>query len=350
MKGWCVCIVILVFPFLVFAQDGVELTPSSSGRDSVRDLNIKRFPNHFFIYPVIKQRSLTFELEKRGRGDLLTYRPNNSFSFGVGLYLFELGFELAFAIPLDEKSRKIFGESEARDIQLNVLGKRFGIDAFYQKYSGFYITEKGNEPEAQMPFPQRPDIISRNFGLTNYYLFNHQKFSFRSVYNFAERQVYSKGSFLMFSSISSFKLSADSSILTTEQEAIFGENVSFKYLRYATFSLAPGYTYSLIYKNFFLNGTLAIGPAHHWTNYEYENNVNNYETSVNSFVAARIGIGYNGNRLFGGISFLTQGSQVRFEGAQFSNNNGAFKILIGYRFREVGFLQKRVWDLVPFKI
>lgn len=340
----------LLFTLSAWAQQDVEISPPVTKKDSIRESYIKRFPDHFFVYPVIKQRSLSFELEKRGRSDLLTYKPNNSYSFGVGLYLFELGFELAFAIPVDEKTKSIYGSSKARDLQLNILGKKWGLDAFYQKYSGFYVTDKGDEPEPGLPFPQRPDIHSRNYGLTGNYVFNNQKFSFRSVYNFAERQLYSKGSFLIFSNVGSFKLLADSSILNSSQELIYGEKVSFTRLRYTTLSLAPGYTYSLIFKNFFLNGTLSIGPAHHWIYYKLENGADRNEIAINSFVAARIGIGYNGNRLFGGISFITQGSQVRFEDVRFSNNNGAFKILIGYRFREFGPLKKRFWDLIPINL
>jgi hypothetical protein len=332
------------------AQQDIEISPPVMKKDSVRDLYIKRFPDHFNVYPVIKQRSLNFELEKRDGSDLLTFKPNNSFSFGVGLYLFELNFELAFAIPIKEKTKSIYGSSEARDIQLNILGRKFGLDAFYQKYTGFYITDKGDEPESGSPFPQRPDIESRNYGLTGNYVFNNQKFSFRSVYNFAERQLYSKGSFLMFSNVGSFRLTADSSILSTSQEAVFGDNVSFTHLKFTTFSLAPGYTYSLIFKNFFLNGTLSIGPAHHWINYKLKGGEERNEIEINAFVAARLGIGYNGDRLFGGITFVTQGSQVRFEDVRFSSSNGSFKILIGYRFREFGPLKKRVWDLIPFKI
>jgi hypothetical protein len=340
----------LLLSLNALAQQDIEISPPSSPKDSVRDQYIKRFPDHFNLYPVIKQRSLNFQLEKRDRSDLLTFKPNNSFSFGLGMYLFELNFELAFAIPINEKSKSIYGSSKARDVQLNIIGKRWGLDIFYQKYSGFYITDKNDEPESGVPYPQRPDIDSRNFGLTGNYLFNNQKFSFRSVYNFSERQLYSKGSFLVLSSIGSFRLSADSSILSSQQEVIFGEKVSFERLRYTTFSIAPGYTYSMIFKNFFLNGTLAIGPAHHWIYYKLEDGPDRNEIAINSFIAARIGIGYNGDRLFGGISFVTQGSQVRFEDVQFSNNNGAFKILIGYRFREFGPLKKRVWDLIPFKI
>jgi hypothetical protein len=341
--------ILLLCSLYSWAQE-LEISSPVTKKDSVRDLYIRRFPDHFNAYPVIKQRSLNFQLEKRDRSDLLTFKPNNSYSFGLGLYLFELNFELAFAIPLDEKSKSIYGSSKARDLQLNILGRKWGFDIVYQKYSGFYVTDKDDEPEADIPYPQRPDIDSRNLGLTGNYIFNNKKFSFRSVYNFAERQLYSKGSFLVFSNIGSFRLTADSSILSSDQKLVFGEQVSFTQLRYTSISLAPGYTYSLIFKNFFLNGTLAVGPAHHWIKYKLEDGPEKNEIAINAFIAARIGIGYNGDRLFGGISFVTQGSNVRFEDVRFSNNNGVFKILIGYRFREFGFLKKRVWDLIPIKI
>jgi hypothetical protein len=332
------------------AQESVEVASPATNKDSVRGIHIKNFPDHFFVYPVLKQRSLNFELQRNRGNDLLTFKPNNTFSLGVGLYLFELGFELAFAIPINEKSRYIYGESDARDLQLNVLGKRWGLDAFYQKYSGFYITDKGNEPATGNPYPQRPDIDSRNFGFTANYVFNNQRFSFRSVYNFAERQLVSKGSLLLFAAVRSFRLSADSSIVSNQQQQIFGDNVSFEQLRYTTFSIAPGYTYSMIYKSFFLNGSLAVGPAHNWIKYQLEAGDERNEISINTFVSARIGIGYNGDRMFGGVIFFSQGSIVKFEDVKFSNNNGSFKILMGYRFGETGILKKRVWDLIPFKI
>jgi hypothetical protein len=343
---------LLIFPLLLVAQDISVAGPTAQQeKDSIRNYYIKHFPEYFFLYPVLKQRHLNFELQKEtGDENLVTFKPNNSYSFGMGLYLFEVNFELALAIPIDEKSKAIYGNSDARDIQLNILGKKWGLDAFYQRYTGFYVTDSQEDVLPGNPYPQRPDIISRNRGLTGNYVFNNQKFSFRSAYNFAERQVFSKGSFLLFCSLSSFRLKADSSIINDTQRLAFGENLAFTKLKYSTFSIAPGYTYSIVFENFFLNGTLSIGPAHHWINYRLEGGDDRAETAINSFVAARIGLGYNGQRIFAGISFLTQGSNVKFEDTRFSNNNGSFKILFGYRFRETGFLKKRVWDLVPFRI
>jgi hypothetical protein len=344
------CILIFICNVVV-AQDITTTSTIPHEYDSIRSYYIKRFPNHFFIYPVIKQRSLNFELERINEpDDIIAFKPNNTYSLGAGFYLFELGFEVAFAIPLKEKSIGIYGESDARDIQLNILSKKWGVDLFYQKYSGFYLIDSNNPVQPDQPYPQRPDLDSRNYGITGIYVFNNRKFSFRSAYNFVERQVFSKGSLLLFSSLSSFRVLADSSIIGHTQRDRFASNVWFKKLQYATLSLAPGYTYSVVYKGFFLNGSLSIGPAHHWIAYQLDNGPERYQTSINTFIATRIGLGYNGERMFGGITFITQGSNVKFEDVRFSNNNGAFKILIGYRFRESGFLKKRVWDLVPFDI
>jgi hypothetical protein len=266
------------------------------------------------------------------------------------MYLFELGFELAFAVPLDDKSITRYGESRARDVQFNLLAKKWGLDTYYQKYSGFYVTDPNADMAPGSPYPQRGDIISRNVGLTGNYVFKNQQFSFRSAYNFSERQLFSKGSVTLFSSLSTFKITADSAIIDDAQQVILGGNAAFTKLRYTSLSIAPGYTYSIVYENFFLNGTLSVGPSHHWISFRREGEGEQYETAINSFVAARIALGYNGERFFGGISFLTQGSNVKFEDLRFSNNNGSFKILIGYRFREFGFLKKRVWDLIPVKV
>ena len=328
-----------------------ELIPVTQDKDSVRRYYIKGFPDYYFIYPVLKQRSLSFELAKSNSKSLLTYKPNNSYSLGVGFYLFELGVEVAFAIPLNEQSIERYGKSDASDVQLNVLTKRWGVDAFYQRYTGFYIVDNENEPLANEPFPQRSDIGTRNFGFTGHYVFNHQKFSFRSAYNFSERQLYSKGSFLLLGTLYTFRVAADSSVVNSNRQSDFGSGVDFTRLRYTTFSIAPGYTFNLTYNHFFLNTTLALGPAHHWVNYNLEaSSSTNHDIAINTFFGARIAIGYNGYRLFGGISFISQGSTLRFDDVDFSNNNSVFKILVGYRFQEFGILKKRVWDMLPFQI
>lgn len=333
--------------FQLIAQEDVEVTAAVPGKyDSLRSIYIKSYHDHFFLWPVLKQRRLDFELEDLPeRRKSLTYHSNKPYAFGLGMYLFELGVELTFDVPLDEKSKEIYGESDARDIQLNIFTKKWGLDLYSQKYSGFYIEDAAVKARANTPYPQRPDIVTRNVGLTGNYIFNNKKFSFRSAYNFAERQLRSAGSFVLFASISGFKARGDSAILGDAYSADFGVDSEIRQIKSTTFSVAPGYSYSFIHKGFFINATLALGPSHNWLSYEAEDGSTKNDIEFTPFFVARIALGYNGDHFFSGLSFVSQGSNAKFDSVQLSSSSGMFKILLGYRFREFGILKKRIVDL-----
>ncbi len=330
----------------VFAQDDIEATSLSSDYDSLREHYIKSYPDHFFIWPVLKQRAQDFELKSLANGkDRLNYKSNKPYALGVGLYLFDVALELTFAVPLNEKRRAIYGESKSRDLQINALGEKFGVDAYFQKYKGFYITDPNVKMLPNQPYSQRADIETSNIGMNGSYVFNNKKFSFRSAYTYAERQLRSNGSFILFSSLSAFKVSGDSAIIADDDASKFGSNANIKIIKATTLGIAPGYTYSLIYKGFFLNGTLAIGPAHNWLFNQAEGGSTQNDIKFSTFVAARIGLGYNGDHFFGGLGFVNQSRSAKFETIQFSSTTTTFKILIGYRFREFGILKKRLVDI-----
>lgn len=332
-------IIVMLTPLLGYSQQA----------DSLRAYYIQEYPDHFFIWPVLKYRSLSFEVKhKRRDSDKITFKPNNSVTLGAGFYLFDLGFELTFAVPTDPRSEAKYGKSNARDVQLNILSKKFGADLYYQKYEGFYKDDSRVSIPKGQPFPLRPDIDTRNFGVSGIYVFNNRKFSLRSSYTFAERQLHSKGSFMLYGTVNSFKLQADSVVLTPKERTGLGSGADFIRLRYTTLSIAPGYSYNVVYHKFFFNATLSVGPAHHWIFYERDNGERKDDISINTAASVRLGIGYNSDRLFGGIGFSSQSRTVVFDEVRFANSTNTFKILIGYRFREFGALKKRVWDFIPF--
>jgi hypothetical protein len=345
MRTIVVTILFVFSGIITVAQDaGLSRYPRPRS-DSLRRQYIRSYPEYFFIWPVVKQRSLDFELTPSGAREGVFYQSNRPYSLGVGVYLFELGLELAFAIPTDERSRQLYGESDATDLQLNVLGKKWGGDLFYQRYRGFYLEDESVKIASNVPYPQRPDITTRNFGVSLNYTFNHNRFSFRSAYNYVERQLRSAGSFLLFGNLSSFTAAGDSAILGQPYLARFSEDARVQEIRTTSLSVAPGYTYSLIFKGFFLNGTLAVGPAYNWLKYADADGPDEFDTKFNLFVAARLGIGYNGDRFFGGVSVMNQSTTARLEHAELNSANGIFKMVVGYRFKEFGLLTKRVWDL-----
>lgn len=343
----------LLFIILLAAWPGVYAQESTTvsvypeeNKSSERSQYIRSYPDNFFIWPVLKQRRLDFDLRStENRKNTLAYKSNRPYSLGIGMYLFELGVEIAFAIPLDEKSKRIYGDSDSRDIQMNILGKKWGADLFIQSYDGFYIDDPDSKPPSNTPYPQRSDISTRNFGASVNYIFNHNRFSFRSAYNFAERQLQSAGSVIAFGSLADFQLTADSALAGDVYRDRFGESSRVKDVKSTVFGAAPGYTYSLIYRGFFLNGAVAIGPAYNWSIYNLESGGSVKDSRFTLYTAARISIGYNGDRIFGGFSFINQEHGARFEKVELSSSNSTFKILVGYRFNETGFLKKRIWDL-----
>jgi hypothetical protein len=152
----------------------------------------------------------------------------------------------------------------------------------------------------------------------------------------------------MYGTINSFKAEADSAMLSSAVQVGFGEGSDFEDLRYTTLSVAPGYSYNFILKKFFINGTLTIGPAHHWVYYQTEDGTEHYDVSFNATTTLRLAVGYNSDRVFGGIGLSIQSRAVAFEDIRFENASSTFKILIGYRFKEKGLLKKRAWDFIPF--
>lgn len=310
--------------------------------DSTRSEYIQRFPDKFFIWPLFKKRSLSYDI-RNGDNDKIKYKPNNSFSLGFGVYLFEVAAELSFALPIGDKSEAAYGSTDAREFHANFIGRNWGVDIFRQKYSGFYFNDPSGNSGVVI---KRPDIDLTNTGVNGIYAFNKNKFSLKSAYNFSERQLKSGGSIILTGNLNTFRLSADSVILTRSYNQINNDS-DLLLMRYTTISVAGGYTYTLVHRSFFLNGALSIGPAHNWILYSQPGGDENYDIAVNTYSDIRVAIGYNGDRIFGGMSLVTQSRYIRFDDIRFANTNTFVKLMIGYRFTEVGVLKKRAKDYIP---
>jgi hypothetical protein len=316
-------------------------------RDSVRAQYIEEFPDNFSVWPFLKYRALSFSIsDKNQKKPAVVFNPNNDFKLGAGFYLFELSFEVSISVPIAVRDKSIYGESKATDLQVNMLTKSFGLDLYYQKYSGFYEDDEGIKIPPGVSYPLRPDIVTRNLGASAFYVWNNRKFSIRSSYNYADRQKKSAGSFILYGTINTFSLAADSAILSASKQTEFGSYTDFSHLRYTTFSLAPGYSYNLVLKRLFFNGTIAVGPAHHWVYYRPEIGRGHYDVIFNNSYTLRLATGYNGHRFFTGAGIVVQSRVLKFQDIRFENSTSVFRLVIGYRFHEKGFLKKRYFDFL----
>ncbi|MEO8473294.1 MAG: DUF4421 family protein [Chryseolinea sp.] len=325
----------------------VELAPSMTTHlDSVRAKYIKSYPDHFFIWPLIKQRRLDFRLQDTpSHNKLVTYKSNKPYFVGVGLYIFEVVLEITGAVPFQELSESRYGKTYANDLQLNLFGKQWSVESFRQRYRGFYISDPDVDIAAGAPYPQRADLVTRNTGITGSYAFNKKKFSYRSPYNFADTQLRTAGSLMIFGTLSNFKTRGDSAILGRRYENDFGSNSHIQEFKSTTLSIAPGYSQSFIHKGYFLNATLALTAAPNWVSYRLDDGKEHSSVKLAAFYMARISIGYSAKRWFTAINYVTQGGNAKYDGIQLLTSSGTMKLLFGYRFREFGILKKRVADI-----
>lgn len=336
MRAW-----LIVFASMLLIPARGQVT------DSLRDGYVESYPDYFFVWPLLKARSSQFDIRRAdNRSQVLTYRPNNSYGAGLGVYVFELALEATLSVPVDEKRTTLYGKSKEFDVQINALSKHWVGDVFYQKYRGFYRDDSSLPVPANQPHPQRPDVVTEDLGINGVYFFNRHRFSYRSAYNFAERQKRSAGSFLLAGSINTYELRADSSIYGPAYNSIYGNSAAINRLRATSISIAPGYSYTLVLDRWFVNAAVSVGPAFTRLGYRV-NDANGSIQRLNTYADVRFGLGYNGDRFFTGLTWVSQTRAVTIDEMRLTTNSLTLRILAGYRFREFGILRKRAFDLLP---
>lgn len=317
-------------------------------QDSTRDQFVESYSHYFFIGPLLKKNNLDFDLVSADDPKKsYNFKANHAFSLGFNINLFDVNLGIVFPVPLETKSEQLFGRSDVKDFQLTAISKRWFADVYFQKYNGFYVQSSDVAIPSGQPFPQRPDLVTNNSGMSFAYVFNHKKFSLRAPYLFSERQKISKGSFLFSYVLSSFTMAADSALIPAAKWMAWGDGARVNDVRFTSLGIAPGYSHTIVLDKFFLNVTLVLGPAHYWVRYQDETGVDRNDIRIDSYSLGRIGIGYNGDRFFGGLSITSQARNVTYESTTFQNSISTVRLVAGFRFLEEGLLKKKATDLIP---
>ncbi len=326
----------------------VGMTCFANEKDSIRGDFVESYSSYFFLGPLLKKNNLEFDiLSATDAGKRYTFKANHTFSLGFNVNLFDVNLGIAFAVPLNTKSEMLFGSSDVSDLQLTAISKRWFADVYYQRYNGFYIQSPDVVIPTGQPFPQRPDLVTSNLGMSFAYIFNNNKFSLKAPYLFSERQKVSKGSFLLSYVLSSFTMEADSALIPSAQWIEWGDGASVNEVRFTSLGLAPGYGHTFVTRKFFLNLTLVLGPAHYWVRYKDLSNQSENDIRIDFYSLGRVGIGYNGDRFFSGVSVTSQSRNLTYEQTTFQNSISTVRLVAGFRFKEKGFLKRKATDLIP---
>lgn len=328
---------------LLSASLFIGLSHFVSAQDSVRSRYVETFLEYSMVNPFVQALKDNFSLKNRGGKERSSFYPNNTYQTGCGVYFFGVGFDIAYSLQPDKSRIEEYGKTTYYDIRTNFLYGNWGINFFVKKYHGFYRQDSFGMLKDKIAL--RPDIVTTNTGAEGIYALNQNKFSLCSSYIFSERQIKSSGSVILSGTVNKFTLTSDSSVVSNEFKKAINVRSSFNFLRYTTMSIAPGYSYNIIWRRFFANITFAIGPAYHWVRFVTERKTH-YDINLNTYVDFRFAVGYNGPRFFGGVSLTEIDRDIRLDRVTFSNGSFLLRFNVGMRIRDKGFMKKRVLNIM----
>lgn len=338
MKGRITYLIILnlIISFKATSQD-INI------QDTVQNEYIKSYSDFMNVRAITSFRNLSINLSERGHPPVANYSPNNRGFIGFGAFLFDLGIEVAFKYPKAfEGNRDIYGSTDFIDIQSNIYGKAINFDLTFQKYEGFYLANVNDFDfifSQDASIPVRGDMKATNTLLNIIYLFNSDKFSFRSAYNQTEKQLKNAGSFLVLTSFSYFRLQGDSAFIYSESIDPLANGTSLIDGHFNTISLLPGYAYNFVWKNFLLNITASAGAGLQHQVYTLENKDDN-SWQVEPKLNLRAALTYDNNWFFAGVHYIMHDSYTSVKSLRIQTEVSNFKIFAGYRFRKFGIFKR----------
>lgn len=166
------------------------------------------------------------------------------------------------ALPATRGSIDEFGESKSFDLQANLVGKNWGLDALTEQHKGYHIEGSSLPVCGGIHKEQRKDTETVSTGISGLFFFFKRRSSVRATFNFYERQMKSAGSPMAMLIFNRFRFKAYSLVSNLSKNNSFGDGGDFKELGYSSVAVAPCYAYTYaLKKKRFLAGAASVGPS-----------------------------------------------------------------------------------------
>ncbi len=310
---------------------------------------INPFPEKVTGRVYLSEKYTDITIEDVNLGTELSYKPNTTLNLGIGVTVKSYTLNLAYGFKFLNPD---VGQGDTRylDLQSHIYTRALVIDFYGQFYKGLYLE---NTRELDPNYPEeyylRPDIYEQILGITGYYLFNNQKYSFRAGMTQNEQQLKSAGSWMAgIETYYSFAV-GDSALIPTFTGERFQSFTNAE--RMAVFKAGPsgGYAHTFVVaKKFFLmlSLTVNVGIGNYVVQTEDGTRKNTTSVDLNTF--GRFALGYNNEKWYLGITTIDNsiGVSSKDEGllAQFGIGNVRFNY--AWRFVPKPRLQKYI-DYLP---
>ncbi len=264
----------------------------------------------------------------------LNLRPNSPTALGIGFNYKSYGLGIAIGIPKSASSNEKYGKTNRFDLQVNVYGKKIGIDGFAQFYKGYYVANPKDFMEWENDYyPQLPDMKIYSIGLNAFYIFNSDKFSYKAAFVRNQVQLKSTGSFTagLFGQLDVAE--TGQGFIPQDFPDSIRSNFDLKAFKTLAAGVTVGYLYTwIISKKFFLNIGATPGFGLQAINLETITGEKSTEYAPAGQLAARGALGFETRYFYAGVTGTIIWRSFKYKDYELDLATEQLRFFIGKRF------------------
>lgn len=262
---------------------------------AIDSLYIKPFEQNFSLrtYFVQNHTSITQDFNVDQYKDF-DYRTNRPLSIGLGVSWNNSSISGSYGFPFLRNKQR--GKTRTLAFQYHYYGRKIVLDFVLQRHKGMYK----QHDEEDTPFEICPDTKVTQYGVSGFYVFNSNRFSYKSAFDLSELQLKSTGSFILGGGIYKNKIKAENPIVITNKKG--GTDSIGDIQKNIQIGVNLGYAYTWIIKRkYFIALSMTVGAN---LGTESINEVGKRKPDLYPSFNPRLAIGYHGNEWSISTSFF----------------------------------------------
>lgn len=330
----CIILLLILVSSSLYAQVEIDVSNvNSSNTNNCYD----DYSDQLLIKVMSVVKSNDLEIINKNNKKSIVLKPYGMSSLGFGFNYKWLGLGIGFGLPASPEDEKIYGKTQRFDFQLNVYSKKFVVDAFAQQYTGYHIENVAELIDwEEVYFPRRESMKTFAMGIGGYYVFNHEKLSYKAAYVRNSVQKKSAGSFLLggFYNIDygGFDLGDTSSFVPDYFPVEIQDSLPIDTYTARSVGVSFGYTYTFVFfKRFFIN--LSLIPGLGVKSLTVTKSGDNFkETAGVGRFNGRVALGYENKNFLLGLTSNSVTGNLDFEDYEIKPTTKNVKFFIARRF------------------
>lgn len=311
---------------------------------NTQDTNyVRKYPDRFIVTLSQSYRQYdirffqTFAMDTTGAGApqmIADANASSGLSIDFDKISFSFGIKTYPSTPADIQKK---GKTQLTSYSLSLGAYRFRFEGSYRNYHGFYDYKT---PIYDTTFKstgiyfQNPSMDVRSMRVKTLFIFKKRKFSYNSAYFNTQRQLKTKGSWLIVNNLYDYRFKSEFSFIPDSTRKYFGQYADLNYFRVQGISLGPGYSWNLvIFKTLYFNMTLTSAfDFQHRTYNTLSNTYNDKFWKVGAAGDARFALGLNGKRMFTSVTFRMDYHSYVSQNLRIEPRYKSVDFNFGYRF------------------